>query len=240
MCFERYDDDTDDLGRETVRVDEVDGRGVEGTGTPCRLRMGVPAIILVGELTEQFAGGGAVRRMRFVRAAERAQADIPTLILYGRPVGPNAGRDAVDSPKPCLGRGPAFIRAILGAGRGSEVGEGVVASVEISMVDLVRRPLARNVKPRKAMREVRSAADSDHPAPLLIKATGDRSNARRVPKLRRGVGINRNRAPAEDARLSVVVDDLPEPGSGEVGHDDWQPIGAVVAGILRGWRVDDE
>jgi len=30
MCFERYDDDTDDLGRETERVDEVDGRGVEG------------------------------------------------------------------------------------------------------------------------------------------------------------------------------------------------------------------
>jgi len=29
MCFERYDDDTDDLGRETERVDEVDGRGVE-------------------------------------------------------------------------------------------------------------------------------------------------------------------------------------------------------------------
>lgn len=29
-------------------------------------------------------------------------------------------------------------------------------------------------------------------------------------------------------------------GIGVDGGDDWQPIGAVVAGILRGWRVDDE
>lgn len=28
MCFERYDDDTDDLGRTAESVDEVDGRDV--------------------------------------------------------------------------------------------------------------------------------------------------------------------------------------------------------------------
>lgn len=33
MCFERYDDDRDDLGRsDPERVDEVDGRGVETDG----------------------------------------------------------------------------------------------------------------------------------------------------------------------------------------------------------------
>lgn len=32
MCFREHDDDTDDLGRETERVDEVDGRGVETDG----------------------------------------------------------------------------------------------------------------------------------------------------------------------------------------------------------------
>jgi len=45
MCFERYDDETADLGRETVRVDEVDGRGVEGGDDWLRLSDVVSGIL---------------------------------------------------------------------------------------------------------------------------------------------------------------------------------------------------
>lgn len=92
------------------------------------------------------------------------------------------------------------VLLVLLPGGSTKVSPRIVSAVPINMVNLVRRPLFRHVKPRQAVRHILDLADLDDPVTVRAKIP------RNAARLRPGV---RNE-PSELAGFPVVMQELPE------------------------------
>lgn len=94
----------------------------------------------------------------------------------------------------------APILLVLFSGGSTKVNPRIVSAVPINMVNLVRRPLFRHVKPSQAVRHIFDLADFDYPVTVRAKVSGNTA--------RLGPGVRNE--PSELTGFPVVMQDIPE------------------------------
>lgn len=78
----------------------------------------------------------------------------------------------------------------------AQIAKAIVASVAVYMVNVLRRPFARHVRPRKAMRELLSVMDSYGPVTRGLRRPGQSPNK---------IGSLFMPKPCKDTRIGVVM-----------------------------------
>lgn len=112
----------------------------------------------------------------------------------------------------CIARFELLIADILSSGREAKIGELVVRSVAVDMVNINLGPHPMNDDPYQSMGRVLSSVDLDNQMPVLIERTGCFSKCPEMRRKHQGVTL-----PSEETAILVVAENLAKEFCRQVG-----------------------
>ena len=112
------------------------------------------------------------------------------------------------SKSACVSRRFSPVMRISDVGSFAQVNQSVIRAVIVNVVNLIRRPYAMSVKPRKAMRVMQNVVYSDADIPVCHTTT------RRVTF----TAFSPGHSPLKNPRIRVITDKFFQPFYGKLGH----------------------